>query len=287
MDENKFTIGFIDQGDEMGDPLVFFEEAKNRGHKLIYFDTGEEFNENDLRKKAAKCNIIYNNACTEHSLEIAKTLEFLGKKVIEPTRTLYYTEDKWLTNLKCKQHNIPHPKTILLSRNFYKSRKQLKKFGKWPIILKRVEGWGGKYVEKAKNLGEAEEIIRKFWKKGGSKIPIIAQEFIKSKSYRVTIINGKVFQTAIKVTNGWKSTGIYQKKASLRFKISKPLEKIIKRVYRYTNLTVFGIDLMKKGRKWVLLEVNCQPCLNFFPEDKHMLVREIFNALELEANYKK
>ena len=50
----------------------------------------------------------------------------------------------------------------------------------------------GEYVGKAKGMGEAEELIKKFWKKGAEKLPIIAQEFVKSPSYRVTVIGNRI-----------------------------------------------------------------------------------------------
>ncbi len=51
--------------------------------------------------------------------------------------------------LKCKEHNIPTVETILLPENIESAKKELKKFNKWPVILKRIEGCMGDFVERA------------------------------------------------------------------------------------------------------------------------------------------
>src|SRR3989338_8981659 len=99
------------------------------------------------------------------------------------SKAYYYTEDKWMFFVKCKENNLPVPKTNLLSKNLNLIKRELEEFNCWPVILKRIEGACGDYVEKADNYREALRIIKRFRKKGGRSIPIIAQELIKSPSY--------------------------------------------------------------------------------------------------------
>jgi hypothetical protein len=44
-------------------------------------------------------------------------------------------------------------------------RTTLKTFGHWPVILKRVYGTMGEYVDMAKDIDQAEKIIERFWNK--------------------------------------------------------------------------------------------------------------------------
>src|SRR3989344_2770291 len=131
----------------------------------------------------------------------------IEKKVIDSSEVFYKLEDKWLLYLKCRENNMPVPKTILLSENLNLALKELKDFSSWPVVLKRIEGTHGEYVEKADNPSQAKQIIKKFWKKGSERLPIIAQEIIISNSYRVTWIGNKVVQSIIKKRSGWKATG--------------------------------------------------------------------------------
>ena len=278
------TIGVITCTKELEkERKAFVELAKKKNVNLILINESEKFNIKNFKRKIQKCDIIYCSVWDEFSVELTKTIEEWGIKILESSKSYYTTEDKWMFYVKCKKHNLPVPETILLSENINNARSELKDFGRWPVILKRVSGTMGEYVDKAKSLGEAEAILRKFWKKGSEKLPIIAQEFIKSPSYRVTVIGKKIVQTALKRNNaGWKATGVYAKKFE-HFKVTKRLEKIIKQLTKFLDIKICGIDLLKKDGKWVLLEVNGQPSLNFFEEEWEGLVEITLNLLIKES----
>jgi len=265
----------------------FFRKiAKKKGIELIEFNLSEGVDEKTIEEKAKKCDIIFNNSAEEFAIEIVKTLEALGKKVIEPSSTYYYLEDKWIFFLKCKENKIPTPETILLSENINLAKKELDKFSHWPIILKRIEGTCGNYVEKADNLKQAERIIKKFWKKGSERLPIIAQELILSPSYRITIIGNEIVQTAVKESTSWKKTGVYSTKFG-KLKIDNELKKIVKKVIKSMNINICGIDLLKKYGKWVVLEVNATPSLDFFENPCEELVEKTINLLIKKINKSK
>lgn len=279
----KVGIGYLfwDQEKTNKDLKIFKKVAKKLNIELIPLNIMNNVEE-DIEEKAKKCNIIFNNSAEEFTIEVIKTLENLGKKVIDSSKAYYYLEDKWMFFLKCKKYKIPTLNTILLSENINLAKKELKSFGTWPIILKKVEGSCGDFVEKADNLIEAINIIKKFQSSG--KLPIIAQEFVHSPSYRVTIIDKKIIQTAIKQSNNWKCTGVYAKKIK-KFEIDKNLRKIINRVTKNMKIKICGIDLLKKDGKWLVLEINASPGLDFFKNKEEEIVKEILNFLKKKANH--
>jgi len=281
----KKTIGIISCGREIEtEGKIFLELAKKKDVNLILINTSEKFNLNSFKRKITKCDIIYCSVWDDFSVELTKTIEEWGIKIIESSKSYYATEDKWLFYVKCKNHNLPVPDTILLSENITNARRELKEFGRWPVILKRISGTMGEYVSKAKSLGEAEAIIKKFWKKGSEKLPIIAQEFIKSPSYRVTVIGNKIVQTALKRNNaGWKATGVYAKKFE-HFKVNKRTEKMIKKLTKFLDIKICGIDMLNKNGKLVLLEVNGQPSLDFFEEEREKLTESVLDLLIKSVN---
>ncbi len=184
--------------------------------------------------------------------------------------------------LKCKRHKIPTLNTILLSENVGIAKKELKEFNHWPVILKRVEGTMGEYVDKADNLSEAEKIMSRFWKKGSEKLPIIAQELVKSPSYRVTIIGDRIVQTAIKYSKGWKATGTHTSHFG-KLKIDRELKGIIDRIIKVFGIKICGIDLFKKDGKWLVLEINSSPGFDFFEKDRKRLIGEVLDFLKKEV----
>lgn len=281
----KTKIGYIFNENSLEkDEKDFLEEAKKKNVELIMINTAKDLNEDELKNKIKDCDIILDNSAENSSLEIAKTVEQFGKRVIEPSKEFYYDEDKWMFFLKCQKYKIPTPKTILLSDNLNISRKELEKFNEWPVVLKRVEGTCGEYVDKADNLEEAEEIIKKFWKKGSEKLSIIAQEFIKSNlCYRVTVIGNKIVQTAIKQSKGWKATGVYiSDKNVKKFKVDKQLNEIVKKTNKF-GIKIYGIDLFKKDGKWIVLEINAEPAFDFFNNQRKKLISEVLDFLKKEA----
>jgi len=279
----RVTIGYIFNEPYLRkDEKFFMKVAKEKNIDLIMINTAKDLNEKELEEKIKKCDILFNNSAEDFAVEIVKTIEELGKKVIESSKEFYYVEDKWMFYLRCIEHKIPSPETILLSQNTIMIKKELKEFGHWPVILKRVEGTMGQYVDKAENLGEAEKIINRFWKKGSDKLPVIAQEFIHSPSYRVTVVGDKIVQTAIKESKGWKATGVHAIHIK-KFKIDKDLQGIIKKVNKAFGMKVYGIDLFKKNGRWIVLEINSAPGLDFFENEEKKLVGEILDCLRKEV----
>ncbi len=281
----RVTIGYIFNEPYLRkDEKIFLELSKKKGINLIMINTAKDLAEEELEKSIKECDILFNNSAEDFAVEIVKTIEELGKRVIESSKEFYYDEDKWMFFLKCREHKIPTLKTVLLSQNWNIIRKELEKFKEWPVILKRVEGTNGEYVDKADNLREAERVINKFWKKGSNRLPIIAQEFVRSPSYRATVIGGKIVQTAIKDSKGWKATGVYIKDQNVKkFQVDNELKKIVDKINKTFKMKIYGVDLFKKNGKWLVLEINSAPGLDFFAKEENKLVGEILDFLKKEA----
>ncbi|MBS3079212.1 ATP-grasp domain-containing protein [Candidatus Pacearchaeota archaeon] len=266
--ENKFR----------DDEKLFIKLARKKHVKLVMFNIAKELDEKEIEKKAKKCEIIFNNSAEEFAWEFVKTLEQLGKKVIDSSKTYYFTEDKWIFALACKEHDIPTPETILLSENLNIAKRELHEFNHWPVVLKRIQGTCGEYVARAENIEQAEEIINKFWQKGSERLAIIAQEFISSPCYRVTIVGDEIVQTAIKNGRSWKKTGIYAKNIE-RFEIDPHLKAMIDKIIKVSKIHICGIDFVKKGDEWLVLEVNSTPAFDFFDEEREMIIGKVLNLL--------
>ena len=234
----KEVIGIIYSGEKSEDEKLFTKLAQKKKIELILINI-DKIDESRLEELANKCDLIYNSSAEEFSIELVKTLEELKKKIIDSSKAFYYTEEKWMFYVKCKENNIPVPETILLSQNINSVKEELIKFNHWPVVLKGVSGTMGEYVEKADNLNGAEKIIKKFWKESSERLPVIAQELIKSSSYRVTVMGNKIVQTAMKHNTGWKATGVYAKK-NLRFKVDKDLKKIIGKLIKFVKIKICG-----------------------------------------------
>ncbi len=276
----KIIIGYIlTSMDITMEEELFLKLAKKKNIKIILINLFKKIDEKEFENQIRGCDLLYNSSPEDFVIEFLKTAEELGKTVIDTPQLYYYTEDKWMFYLKCRKHKVPTPATILLSHNLNIAKSELKEFGQWPVILKRIYGMMGEYVKKADNPAQAIRVMKKMHKKDCDKLPIIAQEFISSPSYRVTIIDKKIIQTAVKKNKGWKSTGMFSKKFE-KFKIDSTLRKILEKIIRFTQIDICGVDLLKKNGKWLVLEVNSTPSLDFFDEEYEHLVDLVLTSLK-------
>jgi len=283
----KITIGYLYGNPKLSkEDNVFLELAKKKNIDIVLLNTASEMSEGEIEKKAEPCDLIFHNTAGEIAIEVAKTLEELGKHVIENPKVFYYTENKWMFYVKCRKNKIPTPKTTLLPYRFVGVKRELKEFNQWPVILKKTSGEQGEFVEKADNMDEAIKIIAKFWEKSEDRAPIIAQEFIKSKSYRVTVIGDKILQTTLKDGRGWKATGMYAERLQ-RFEMDEKLEKIVQKIIKVAKIGICGIDFMKQGENWLAVEINAEPSFELIEEDTEMIISEVLDYLKKQVEEKK
>lgn len=277
----KVVMGYIYcEKKPQKDDKIFMKLAKKNNIELEMFNAFDELDEEEIENKIKKCDLTFNNSAEEIAIELVKTIEGLGGEVIDPSEVYYYIEDKWIFFVKCKENKIPTPETILLSESINAAIKQIESFKKWPVVLKRVVGTRGEYVDKADNANEARRIIKRFWEKGDDRLPIIAQELIRSPCYRVTSVGGKIVQTAVKNTKDWKATGEHSKTLE-EFPVDDEMKKLVNKITKVSGISVCGIDFLKKDGKWVVLEVNAEPGFDFFEGKKREeLIGEILNFLK-------
>ncbi|MBN2126896.1 MAG: ATP-grasp domain-containing protein [Candidatus Diapherotrites archaeon] len=279
----KKVLGYIMSSTILGeDEKLFLKLAKEKNIDLVFFNLEKDTDKKDIKEKARRCDLVFNSVAEEFALEMAKTIECLGTKVIDSPKAYYYSEDKWMFYLNAKKHSVPVPETILLSENTNMALAELNKFNKWPVVLKRVEGCQGEFVARAANADEAKNIIYSFLEKENEAKPIIAQEFIKSHSYRVLTIGGKIIQCVKKKCHGWKAVGAWAS-SHRKFEPDVSLKKIVKKINGFSGINICGIDLVKKNNEWRVLEINSQPTFGFIEYDKKRLVGE---ALDFFKKFK-
>lgn len=283
----KINLGYLHENLNLSkEDQIFLELAKKKNINLILLNIANEMGEEEIEKKAEECDLIFNNTAGELAIEVSKTLEELGKTVIENSKVYYYTEDKWMFYLKCKKNKIPTPKTVLLPCKLGGVKRELLKFNNWPVILKKTSGEQGEFVEKAENTEEALNIIAKFWEKSVDRAPIIAQEFIKSKSYRITVVGDKIVQTTLKDGHGWKATAMYSEKLE-HFELDEELKKLVQKIISFSKVNICGIDFMKREEEWLAVEINAEPSFELFEEDTKKIISEVLDFLKKKIEDKK
>ena len=282
--KKRLSIGYIyyksyyDSSDEIFVRLL--EEKLN----VIKLPFEEQIDLETIKTKTKDCKIIFNDSTwgksTLQSVELTKTLEELGKTVINSSNSIFYNEDKWMFYLRCLENNIPTPKTYLIPIELRFSSKAIKSIlAKYPIVLKAVYSDNGSCVEKVSNYPMFLKKLRKILKSNPTS-PILAQKYIPNshKSYRVTLINHKVKQGIIKIGKSWKQTGKEEEYFKL-IKVNRKLKNICEKASRILEMDICGFDLILNNGKWYIIEANSSPALNFIKKDEIRLLRLLADYL--------
>lgn len=280
--KKKFTVGyFYCKNCEDYDDTLFIKEISKKYKTIpIIF---EEQNDFDMMLKLVKqCDVIINYASVEpytfESLELSKTFEEMGVKIINSSHSYYYQEDKWMFYLKCLENDIPTPKTHFIPKKKHNSQIIKEYLKKGPLVIKAIFSDKGLCVERAKNYKEFEKKLSKISSRNPIS-PIIAQEFILNETHqslRVTLVGYKVVQSIIKCGHSWKQTGGLKKAEHYKKMVLSPkLKKICEKASKAFGMEVCGLDLIYGDNEWHIIEANSCPGLGFIKSEKTKLMNLI------------
>ena len=285
----KLSIGLIyyKTYDDYEDKMLY-KALKHKNLNIVHLPAEEQLDINKLKEKTKKCKLVYNDTTCQpvlfESLELSKTLEEIGKKVINSSHSFFYQEDKWMFYLKCLEHRIPTPKTYFIPRETRFYQKVIKEIlRESPIVLKGVFSDNSTQVERVSDYPMFVKKVKKIAEKGHGS-PIIAQEFIPNlnRSYRATLVNHKLLQFVVKISKSWKQSG-HVREHFRTIKVNKKLRNLCEKASRALGMQVCGLDLILNNGKWYVIEVNSCPGLDFIYHDEERLVRKIASYLHFEC----
>jgi len=188
------------------------------------------------------------NFYTEKSM-LALLLTREKKLVIEPTRFF----GKFWAAEKLAQAGIPTPKSIYArsNRRIYESLKKIRP----PYIIKPLAGSKGKGVEK---IDTKKDLQKKLKNKDLEKI--ILQEYFPGDDHRVIVVGNK----ALGVMKKTPPPGDFRANISAggkgaKVKMTPEFRKLAVAACRATDTIFGGVDVMRNGNKYTVLEVNRSP----------------------------
>ncbi|MBI4448354.1 ATP-grasp domain-containing protein [Candidatus Woesearchaeota archaeon] len=285
----RFSVGYIyfkTYYEKMDEVLIKLLEKKLN---VVRIPFEEQISLDDIKEKTKRCKVIFNFATWEpvtfEGIELSKTFEELGKKVIDSSQSFFYREDKWMLYLKCLNYDLPTPKTYLIPKEAKYNSKLIKKILKEkPLVLKSVFSNAGLCVEKVSDYGMYLKKLKKLVSRNSSS-PIIAQEFIpnSNRSYRITLVNHKVAQAVVKIGKSWKQVGNEKKEHFRKIELSEDLKDLCEKASKAFGLKICGLDLINNDNKWYIIEANSCPALDFIYADMPRLAKVLADYLYSEC----
>jgi glutathione synthase/RimK-type ligase-like ATP-grasp enzyme len=254
---------------------------------LVLFPVQNDVDYDALKRQASCVRVVLNTAGdmpnTYDALEMVKTFENLGKRVIDSSQSFYYGEDKWLFYQTCRKHRLPTPVTYYVPRDIAVSRAKLRQIlADGPVVLKGVFSDTGRAVKRVLKYEDALRIIRTLHKKVGL-MPLVAQRYVPhgTVSYRVTLVGDKIIQSIVKRGKNWKEGKLFWKNEKYRtFTPDKKLAALCRKTAKAFGIEWCGIDLMRDAKgNWLLIEVNSCPSMDFVLSDMKRANEELAKYL--------
>ena len=234
----------------------------------------KQYDITSIENKIRGCKLIINYSAAEpftfEAIELSKTFEEMGKKVINSSHSFFYQEDKWMFYLKCLENSFPTPRTCLIPKEGHNEKLIRIYLDQSPLVLKAIFSDKGLCVEKVNNYSDFKEKLRKISLKNPIS-PIIAQEFILNKNHqsvRVTLVGYKVVQSVVKYGKSWKQTGDEDKERFRKIKLDNSVIKLCEKASKAFGMEICGLDLIKSNGRWYIIEANSCPGLSFIKSDQ-------------------
>ncbi|MCU0679600.1 MAG: ATP-grasp domain-containing protein [Planctomycetes bacterium] len=289
----KHTIGFIYAEKFLKEAdIELLRKELYKVFTVVDLPLEKQFNITELARQTKDCRLVVNYGAYGQrifeGIELSKTLEELGLRVINSTHSFYYQEDKWMFYLKCLEYKLPTPKTYFMPVGCAYNNDIIKKIVRHKtVVIKSIFSDNCYCVERARDFNEYNKKVKKILDKN-KYTPLIAQEYIPNnkRSYRVTLVGYKAKQGIVKYGKRWIQSGHYDSEHFRTFKIDSELRNICERAARALNLEICGLDLIY-NKRWYIIEANSCPGLTFIDYDMLRLVKAIVGYIKKQCEVRR
>jgi ribosomal protein S6--L-glutamate ligase len=189
-------------------------------------------------------------------IAVMAQLELDGTLIINSTRSLENTQNKYFSLCKLAKEGLPIPETFVTETSSWAYR-ACQKFKK--SIYKPIIGSLGFGSMKFDNHDIAFNAFRKLESLGQ---PLYVQEFLEKpgRDIRAFVLDGEVIASIFRIatSNSWK-TNVAQGGKAKALKLSSELEEIALKATETLDLIYAGVDIAETKNGPIILEVNGAP----------------------------
>lgn len=184
------------------------------------------------------------------SLQVIKTFELMGYRLINNPFCIEHTTNKFLGTLVAKQKaGVTVPKTYLLDPRIQTELNEIE----FPIVIKPIMSSEGKNIKKITNKNEYRRLIDNLSFEG----PFLLQELIVfQKLLRIVVVGDKIIDAAYDVPKeGWKATVCLNPNVK-PYKITDELVDYSFRLKEAFKGDIIVIDVFETKDGFVFNEIN-------------------------------
>jgi len=208
-----------------------------------------------------KYDCVYIKGSFRYASVAKSVAALLQNKCYMPTHNSAFTtvHNKLLTHLALQQHDIPMPKTYIVSTNV--AGKKLLKNITYPIIIKIPEGTQGKGVMFADSFAAASSLFDTLQ---SLKQPFIIQEYIETggEDIRAIVVGDRVVAAMKRrAVVGEVRANFHAGGAVEAFSVDPATRKLCVKIAKVLQTDICGVDILEGPKGPVVIEVNLSPGL--------------------------
>lgn len=257
-DRNLYTVRRLrDAAHELGHRAVFLNLLKcalySETDRLAVYYGG---------KKLAKLDVILPRIganVTNYGLAVVRHFEEMGTPVVNSSRSILLSRDKFSTMQLFARRGIPIPKTLLL-RTADGIERHIQLVNGTPCILKTTMGTQGIGVMLAESTEAAQSILETVW--GLSDREMQLQAFVgetKGKDLRALVVGDEVVAAMERVSTADFRSNIHRGAMGRLVHLDDEQYEVAIRAARALGLNLTGIDMIVTKDGPVVLEANSSP----------------------------
>ncbi|MCD8203693.1 MAG: ATP-grasp domain-containing protein [Coprobacillus sp.] len=209
----------------------------------------------------------------------AKMLEKLGYKLINNSDFIELCDNKLYTLIECADivKCVPSSASPLVYHELREENdifldKVEKDYG-YPLIMKKTYGSLGEGVFLVKNRAELDSLYEKHCKE-----PLLFEPYIEggNESIRVLVLDHKILGAISRISIEDEYRSNFGKTSSAPYRLGKKLEKIVSKLIDKFDIIYAGLDFLKVGNDYFLLEINSNAFYDEFSRVKKIDVAHLF-----------
>lgn len=227
---------------------IYVEGELKKVPDCVYFSSYGK--KNDKNSNDSKSKYIHKTLC--------EYFDMMGIVIINSSKTILCSVDKYCLYQKCKKLKIKCPKSVIINQDENGECCYIKvlKGYEFPIIMKYPSGSGGNFVWKVKSYEELEKLVNE--KKEEC---FIIQEMIKEsegKDVRVCIIGKEIAFAYERKNNNEKEFRSNIEKGGERklIEMDEKFEKLVKKIVVDLDVEIGGIDFLYGVDEMIVCEIT-------------------------------
>lgn len=245
--------------------------GEDRGHRIFVFNTTRTFlhiNTGELSVYTEGAPIPKLDAViprigasvTFYGTTLVRQLQNMGIFAVNDSQSIVRSRDK-LHSLQLLAQHVPVPKTGF-AHTPEDIQGVIKKIGKFPIIIKLLEGSQGKGVILAETPNATSSIVDSFHR---LRAPFLVQQYIeeaKGFDIRCLVIDGQVVAAMKRQAQGDEfRANLHRGGKAVEVDITREENDMALKAAEVMGLQVAGVDILRTPKQSMVLEVNSSPGL--------------------------